>query len=339
MSWLVVGGAGYIGSHVVRRLRAGGRDVVVLDDLSTGRRERVPEEVPLVVASSTDREAVSAALREHGVTGVVNLAARKSAPESVAQPLWYYEQNVDGMRVLLEAMVQTGVRRMLLSSSAAVYGRPPGARVTEDTPAAPINPYGETKLMCEWILRAAGSAHDISWIALRYFNVVGSTDPLCADNGGNSLFPRVFQRLASGRPAEVTGRDFPTRDGTGVRDYVHVVDVADAHAAAIDRLEDSPCADVYNVGTGSGYSVLEVLDAVRQVTGMPVDVQVLPPRPGDPPEVVAEVGKISRDLSWKARNNLIDMVRSTWQAWRPAANARATVSGRRRVRARRQRVR
>jgi len=322
-SWLVVGGAGYIGSHVVRRLRAGGHRVVVLDDLTTGRPERIPAGVPLVVGSSRDGDAVRAALHRHAVTGVVNLAARKSAPDSVAHPLFYYEQNVEGMRQLLEAMVDTGVRRMVLSSSAAVYGRPDDTRVTEETPAVPINPYGETKLMCEWMLRSAGAAHGISWIALRYFNVVGSTDPLCAETGGNNLLPRVFQRLTTGRPALVTGRDFPTRDGTGVRDYVHVVDVADAHVAAIERLAAEPCADVYNVGTGRGYSVLEVLDAVRHVTGMPVDVEVAPARPGDPAEVVAEVDKIGRDLSWKARSNLLDMVRSAWQAWRATSPARA----------------
>ncbi|WP_434741528.1 UDP-glucose 4-epimerase GalE [Micromonospora sp. SH-82] len=318
MTWLVVGGAGYIGSHVVRRLRAEGRRLVVLDDLSTGVRERVPADVPLVV-SGLDRAVVADTLRRHRITGVVNLAARKSAPESVALPLWYYEQNVEGMRSLLQAMVDVGVTRMLLSSSAAVYGSPPCTRVTEQTPTAPINPYGETKLMCEWMLRACGAAHDVSWIALRYFNIVGTADPVCSDTGGESLFPRVFQRLTTGRPAVVTGADFPTRDGTGVRDYVHVADVADAHAAAVARLESDRCADIYNVGTGSGYSVLEVLAAVREVTGLPVEVEVVPSRPGDPPEVVAAVDKIGTEMSWWARNGLHDMVASTWQAWRPAA--------------------
>ncbi|MEJ3744824.1 UDP-glucose 4-epimerase GalE [Actinomycetes bacterium KLBMP 9797] len=322
MSWLVVGGAGYIGSHVVRRLRADRRRVVVLDDLSSGRRERVPYGVPLVVASSADRDAVCRALDRHRVTGVVNLAARKSAPESVEHPLGYYRENVESMRVLLEAMVDKGVRRMLFSSSAAVYGRPPSARVDEETPSEPINPYGQTKLICEWMLRSAGAAHDLSWIALRYFNVVGAADPVCGEKNGANLFPLVFRRVTAGLPAVVTGQDFPTRDGTGVRDYVHVADVADAHAAAVGRLEAASCADVYNVGTGDGYSVLEVLDAVREVTGLPVDVEVLPARPGDPPEVVAEVDKIRRDLGWKARNGLVDMVRSTWQAYRRMRPAR-----------------
>ncbi|WP_405431236.1 UDP-glucose 4-epimerase GalE [Micromonospora sp. NBC_00617] len=316
MSWLVVGGAGYIGSHVVRRLHTEGERVVVLDDLSNGRRERVPRSVPLIVASSGDRDAVCDALDRHRITGVVNLAARKSGPESVEEPLGYYRDNVENMRVLLEAMVEKGVRRVLFSSSAAVYGRPAATRVDEETPTEPINPYGETKLMCEWMLRSAGNAHGLSWIALRYFNVVGVEDPVCCETNGDNLFPLVFRRITAGEPAVVCGCNFPTPDGTGVRDYVHVSDVADAHAAAVARLETDACAEVYNVGTGDGYSVLEVLDAVREVTGLPVDVEIQPARPGDPSEVVAEVDKIGRDLGWKASNGLPEMVYSTWQAFR-----------------------
>jgi UDP-glucose 4-epimerase len=315
VTWLVVGGAGYIGSHVVRRLRAEDRHVVVLDDLSSGVEERVPDDVPLVIASASDQQAVARTLREHRISGVIHLAARKSAPESVADPLRYYQENVEAMRVLLDEMVKAGVTRMMFSSTAAVYGMPSDSLVTEETPTAPINPYGETKLLCEWLLRSVGAAHGISWIALRYFNVVGSDCSLLADRGVSSLFPLVFREVVAGRPAVVTGSDFPTRDGTGVRDYVHVADVADAHAVAVKRLEQEPATEVYNVGTGRGYSVLEVLDAVRTVTGMPVEVTMLPRRPGDPAEVVAEVDKIGRDLSWKARNDLFDMVRSTWQSW------------------------
>jgi UDP-glucose 4-epimerase len=323
MSWLVVGGAGYIGSHLVRRLRTTGREAVVLDDLSTGRRERVPPDVPLIDAPSTDRAAVSDALRRHRITGVINLAARKSATESVTEPLRFYEQNVEGMRTLLDAMVDAGVSRMLLSSSAAVYGNPSQPLVTEDSPTEPINPYGETKLICEWMLRAAGAAHGISWVALRYFNVLGSAHPLCADRGTGGLLPHVFQQVSAGRPAVVTGADFPTRDGTGVRDYVHVADVSDAQVAAINLLESQQCAEVYNVGTGSGYSVLQVLDAVRRVTGMPVEVETVPRRPGDPPEVIAGVEKIGRDLAWKAGSDLVDMVRSAWQTATSEADAEA----------------
>ncbi|WP_433607158.1 UDP-glucose 4-epimerase GalE [Dactylosporangium sp. CA-139114] len=321
MTWLVVGGAGYIGSHVVRRLRADGRPVVVLDDLSTGDRARVPDDVPMVVAPDTDRAALAGVFRRHRIAGVAYLAALKSAPESVADPLKYYGQNLDGMRVLLEEMISAGVDRIVLSSSAAVYGVPGEPVVTEETPAAPINPYGETKLMCEWMLRAAGGANGISWIALRYFNVVGADEQVLADRGGSSLLPQVIQRVAAGRPAVVTGADFPTRDGTGIRDYVHVADIADAHVAAIHRLEETRAADVYNVGTGRGYSVLEVIDTLREVAGVPVKVQTAPRREGDPPEVVAAVDKIGRDLSWKAQHDLSDMVHSAWTTWNPKDDA------------------
>ncbi|UUV31592.1 UDP-glucose 4-epimerase GalE [Amycolatopsis roodepoortensis] len=314
-SWLVVGGAGYIGSHVIRRLRADRRGVVALDDLSTGDAARVPGDVPLVIGSVADRTVVSAVLREHRVDGVIHLAARKSATESVAYPRRYYRDNVEGMRILLDEMIDTGVKRFLLSSSAAVYGVPNNPLVTETTPTAPISPYGETKLICEWLLRSAGTANGLSWVALRYFNVVGAVHPLLADTSNDNLFPLVFQEVTAGRPAMVTGIDYQTKDGTGVRDYVHIADVADAHAAAVERLERQQSADIYNVGTGVGYSVLEVLDAIRAVSGLPVEVTALPRRPGDAPEIVANVDKIAHDLAWKARHDLNAMVRSAWQAW------------------------
>lgn len=315
MAWLVVGGAGYIGAHVVRRLHALSRPVAVLDDLSTGLATRLPDGVPLTVGSATDPHTVRKALVEHGVDGVIHLAGAKSAPESVADPLRYYAQNLTSMQVLIGEMVEVGVRRFVLSSSAAVYGIPEHGLVTEESPTRPINPYGETKLLCEWLLRSAGAAYGISWLALRYFNVVGSDDEVLADQGRTNLFPSVFQQVLAGRPVLVTGSDYPTRDGTGVRDYVHVADVADAHLTAIARLERGAAAEVYNVGTGRGHSVLEVIAAVREVTGMPVRCRVLPRRPGDPPEVVAGVAKIGRELRWAARYGLLDMVRSTWQTW------------------------
>ena len=311
VTWLVVGGAGYIGAHVVRRLRADGYPVVVFDDLSTGVRERVPAGVALAVGAVTDHRALARTLVRHRVTGVLHLAARKSAPESVSRPLHYYAQNVTGMRVLLQAMVEAGVRRMVLSSSAAVYGSAAGPLVREDAGTAPINPYGETKLICEWMLRSAAAAHGISWIALRYFNVVGAASPELADNAGEGLFARILRAAAADRAVTVTGTDFATRDGTGVRDYVHVTDVAAAHAAAVARLAGTACADVYNVGTGTGHSVREVLDAFRAVTGAPVGTRLLPRRPGDPAEVVAVVERIRRELGWLARHDLTDMVRDT----------------------------
>ncbi len=317
MTWLVTGGAGYIGSHTVRRLCAAGHQVVVLDNLSSGNRDRIPAGVPLVVGEVADRAAVTATLREYGVTGVLHFAGQKSPTDSMSQPVHYYEQNVGGMISLLGAVVDAGVRRFVFSSSAAVYGIPSTPVVTEETPATPLNPYGASKLVCEWMLRSTAQAHDLSWIALRYFNVVGSDDPILADRGAINLFPLIFTAMTEDRPALVTGDDYPTRDGTGIRDYVHVADLADAHVAAVARLVGSAekTGDFYNVGTGVGYSVLEVLDAIRAETGQPVPHVVGPRRPGDPPEVVASAEKIAAELGWRARRDLAEMVGSAWRSW------------------------
>src|SRR5436305_9050453 len=205
--WLVTGGAGYIGGHVVRRLRAAGYAVAVLDDLSTGRADRVPPGVPLVVAHVADRRTVHAALRRYGVTGVLHLAARKSAPESVARPAYYHRENVGGLSALLAAMAQAGVHRLVFSSSAAVYGVPGPLPVDEDAPTVPVNPYGHTKLAGERLIRAAGYRDGLDWVALRYFNVVGAAGATLADRGHTNLVPLVFDALARGRPVVVAGAD------------------------------------------------------------------------------------------------------------------------------------
>jgi UDP-glucose 4-epimerase len=319
--WLVTGGAGYIGGHTVPRLLAQGHGVVVLDDLSTGLTQRLPEGVPLVHASVLDERAVASALREHEVTGVLHFAGKKSVPESVVNPLLYYRENVGGMTALLGAMVSAGVGRLVVSSSAAVYGVPPVAVVTEETPAVPINPYGHSKLICEQMAAAAGAAHGVSWLGLRYFNAVGADDITLADRGGTNLFPLVFRAFAEHRPVLVTGDDFETRDGTGVRDYIHVADLADAHVAAVARLREGPAADIYNVGTGKGYSVLEVVAALEDITGQDVPYVVGPRRPGDPASVVAAVDKIWSGLHWSAQRDLRDMVASAWSARQALENA------------------
>ncbi|WP_020521463.1 UDP-glucose 4-epimerase GalE [Catelliglobosispora koreensis] len=312
--WLVTGGAGYIGGHTVARLHAQGHAVVVLDDLSSGLAHRVPDGVPFVNAAVQDLAAVAEALREHKVTGVIHFAAKKSVPESMADPILYYRENLGGMTSLLGAMVETGVKKIVISSTAAVYGMVQDPIVTEDTPTAPINPYGHTKLICEQMVRAAGEAHGISWLALRYFNAVGADDPALADRGISNLFPLIFRAFAAGKPALVTGDDFDTHDGTGVRDYIHVADLADAHVAAVERLNKGAAADFYNVGTGQGYSVLDVLAALREVTGEEVPYTVGPRRPGDPASVVASVERIRTDLGWSAQRDLMDMVSSAWSA-------------------------
>jgi UDP-glucose 4-epimerase len=314
MTWLIVGGAGYVGGHTVARLHAAGRPMVVLDDLSSGLAERVPDGVPLVRASMHDTAAVAQAMVEHGVTGVMQFAALKSVPESMSEPVRYYRDNVGGLVALLTAMTSANVNRIVYSSSAAVYGIPPAPVVTEETPAVPINPYGQTKLVGEQLLRAAGEAHGLSWLALRYFNAVGADDPVLSDRGVSNLFPLAFRAYAQGLPVSVTGGDFDTPDGTGIRDYVHVADIAEAHLVAADRLARGPAAAIYNIGTGCGHSVMEVLAALESAIGQPVRYRIDPRRPGDPAQVIAAVGRIQDELGWFATRDLAEMVKSAWLA-------------------------
>jgi UDP-glucose 4-epimerase len=312
---MLTGGAGYIGAHIVRAFDAAGLPVVVLDDLSTGIRENVPAGVPFVQASVGDSEAVRAALREHGVTGVLHLAAKKSVAESVEQPLLYWDENVGGMRSLLQSCVDEGVDRVLFSSSAAVFGNPPVDFVTEETPVAPMSPYGETKLVGEWMLRDLAAATGLRWASLRYFNVAGTGAPELADRSVTNLVPMTFRALTAGRNPQLFGDDYDTRDGSCIRDYIHVVDLAEAHAAAAARLDEAPIGEVFNVGRGEGVTVTEVFATVREVTGIDFTVDVVGRRAGDPAAYFADATKIGKELGWTARLDLADMVRSAWEAW------------------------
>jgi UDP-glucose 4-epimerase len=319
MTWMLTGGAGYIGAHIVRAFDAAGVPVVVLDDLSTGIRANVPADVPFVQASVSDSEAVRAALREHQVTGVLHLAAQKAVAESVAKPLLYWDENVGGMRSLLQSCVDEGVDRVLFSSSAAVFGNPPVDFVTEETPVAPMSPYGETKLVGEWMLRDVAAATGLRWAALRYFNVAGAGAPELADRSVNNLVPMTFQALTEGRNPQLFGDDYDTRDGSCIRDYIHVVDLAEAHAAAAARLDEAPMGEVFNVGRGEGITVSEVFATVREVTGIDFTVDVVGRRAGDPAAYFADATKIGKELGWTARLDLTDMVRSAWDAWQQRA--------------------
>ncbi|HYQ32646.1 MAG TPA: UDP-glucose 4-epimerase GalE, partial [Lapillicoccus sp.] len=310
MTWMLTGGAGYIGAHIVRAFAAAGLPVVVLDDLSTGIRENVPPEVPFVLPSVGDSGAVRAALREHHVTGVLHLAAQKAVAESVAKPLLYWDENVGGMRSLLQSCLDEGVDRVLFSSSAAVFGNPPVDFVTEETPVAPMSPYGETKLVGEWMLRDVAAATGLRWAALRYFNVAGAGAPELADRSVNNLVPMTFQALTQGRNPQLFGDDYDTRDGSCIRDYIHVVDLAEAHAAAAARLDEAPIGEVFNVGRGEGVTVSEVFATVREVTGIDFTVDVVGRRAGDPAAYFADATKIGKELNWTARLDLTDMVRS-----------------------------
>jgi UDP-glucose 4-epimerase len=325
-TWLVTGGAGYIGAHVVRALRADGADVVVLDDLSSGHAEFVPDDVPLVRASVTDAAAVAGTLRAHAVDGVVHLAAFKYAGESVRRPLHTYEQNVTGTARLLAAMAEVGTPLLVFSSSAAVYGTPDVDLVTEETPTAPESPYGRSKLVGEWLVadaarpEAAGEVPRLRHTSLRYFNVIGSGDPAVYDSSPHNLVPLVLDAVLAGRAPRILGDDYPTPDGTCVRDYVDVAEVAAAHVAAARALEAGrTLAPVYNLGAGEGRSVREVMAAVAAVTGVPFEPEVGPRRPGDPPRIVASGALAARDLGWAPRATLEEMVRSAWQARRAVA--------------------
>ncbi|MEU2536317.1 UDP-glucose 4-epimerase GalE [Streptomyces iakyrus] len=316
MTWLITGGAGYIGAHVVRAMTAAGEQAVVYDDLSTGIAERVPDGVPLVVGSTLDAGRLTRTLADHTVTGVVHLAAKKQVAESVERPLHYYRENVEGLRVLLDAVTAARVPSFVFSSSAAVYGMPDVDLVTEETPCLPMSPYGETKLAGEWLVRATGRATGLSTACLRYFNVAGAAGPELADTGVYNLVPMVFEKLTEDAPPRVFGDDYPTPDGTCVRDYIHVVDLAEAHVAAARALRSSPGCDLtLNIGRGEGVSVREMIDRINAVTGYDRPPAVTSRRPGDPARVVASADRAAAELGWKARLDVRDMITSAWEGW------------------------
>ncbi len=316
MTWLVTGGAGYIGAHVARALEDKGLDVVVLDDLSSGHRGFVRDGTAFVDGSVTQPGVVRAALTEHRCTGVVHLAGFKYAGVSVERPLHTYEQNVTGMQVLLAAMVDLGVEQLVFSSSAAVYGTPDVELVTEATAGRPESPYGESKLISEWLIRDVARVADLRHTSLRYFNVVGSGAPDLFDTSPHNLFPLVLKALTEGRTPVVRGTDYPTPDGSCVRDYVHVSDVADAHVQAALALQSRrPLEPVYNLGSGEGVSVLEIMAAMARVTGVDFTPELAPRRPGDPARIVASGELAARDLDWAGRRSLDECVRSAWESW------------------------
>jgi UDP-glucose 4-epimerase len=327
MTWLVTGGAGYIGAHVVAALRTGGESVVVVDDLSTGDRTRVAG-VPLVEGSVLDQSLLERTMREHEVTGVVHIAAKKSVDESVREPLFYYRENVEGLRRLLEAMTATGVGALVFSSSAAVYGAPDVDLVREDIDCRPVNPYGQTKLIGEHLLADVARATGLRYAALRYFNVAGAARPELADRGEANLVPMVFRRIVERRSPLIFGDDFPTPDGTCIRDFIHVADIASAHMATARALAEGRLdALTANVGRGEGVSVREMIAGIRDVTGTTgedwAEPTVVARRAGDPPRVVASAAAIREALGWTAQFGLRDMVASAWEGWTARAGATA----------------
>jgi UDP-glucose 4-epimerase len=317
-SILVTGGAGYIGSHVVRQLVERGERVVVLDNLSTGYRSAVLG-APLIVGDTADRELVTKVLNEHAVETVMHFAAHTIVPESVSNPLKYYGNNTCATRNLLERCDRAGVKHFVFSSTAAVYGIPATGLASEDSPTAPINPYGLSKLMSEWMLRDLAAASKLRYVALRYFNVAGS------DPGGRightapnaTLLVKVAcQHAAGARPGlQIFGTDYPTPDGTGVRDYIHVEDLALAHLRALDYLRDGGTSTTLNCGYGHGFSVREVLRMVEKVSGKPLAVEESPRRAGDPPSLVAQAERIRAVLGWTPRLDDLETIVRTQLEW------------------------
>ena len=317
-SIMVTGGAGYIGSHVVLQLVAAGERVVVLDNLSTGFENAVIG-AELVVGDTGDQELVSRVLREHDVDAVMHFAAHTIVPESVSDPLKYYRNNTCNTRNLLQACSEGGIKHFIFSSTAAVYGIPEAPLADEQTRLAPINPYGTSKLMSEWMLRDLSAAGPMTHVALRYFNVAGS------DPGGRigqstrkaTLLIKVACEAAVGRRDHVSifGTDYQTPDGTGVRDYIHVDDLADAHIRALEYLRSGGDSATLNCGYGHGYSVREVLDAVSRVNGNPLTIREEPRRAGDPPMLVARADRVRDLLNWRPRHDDLEFIVRTSLEW------------------------
>lgn len=318
MSWLVTGGAGYIGAHVVRALEQAGLAPVALDNLVSGLARFVPSGVPLVEADVNDTDAVARALTEHSVEGIVHVAGFKYAGVSVQRPLHTYRENVTGMVSVLEAAQRVGVHNVVFSSSASVYGTPDAEIVTEDSPLHPESPYGESKLIGEWLLAdQARVVEGFRAVSLRYFNVVGSGTDDVWDASPHNLFPIVIEALIEGRTPRINGIDYATPDGTCVRDYVHVADLAHSHVVAARALADGrPLATAYNLGSGDGLSVRQIMDTFADVTGIDFTPEIGPRRPGDPDRIVAKGDLAERDLDWRMRHDVADMVASAWRARR-----------------------
>lgn len=319
MSILVCGGAGYIGSHNVRALLKRGESVIVLDNFQTGHRQAVLPQATLVEADLRDAAALDALFSTHSVDAVLHFAANSLVGESMTMPLQYFNNNTYGMQVLLEAMVRHHVPSIVFSSTAAVYGEPRIVPIDEDAPASPTNPYGESKLMMERMMRWVKQAHGINFVSLRYFNVAGADDGGDigeAHNPETHLVPIMLQVPLGQRDAlTVYGEDYPTPDGTCIRDYIHVTDLADAHLRAVDHLRTGGEGGIFNLGNGLGFSVKEMLTAARDVTGHPIPVIMGQRRPGDPARLVAAADKARRVLGWKPRvTSVTDIIASAW-AW------------------------
>ena len=320
MTWLVTGGAGYIGAHVVQKLVDASHDVVVLDEATTGTH-RLPPQVTLVQANLTQNQTLHRLFNDCDFEGVVHVAARKQVRESVEKPLFYWRENIGGLTNLLTAMQVHSVKNLVFSSSAAVYGQPQlgsDATIAEDAHCNPINPYGATKFAGEWMAEALTISDDFKVVALRYFNVGGAGNANLGDEYSYNLIPIVFDALEKNESPIVFGKDFDTTDGTCIRDYVHVEDLADAHVSAVEYVRKAePKFTAINIGTGKGSSVLEVMNMVAKVSGIEFEPKFVQARQGDPAALVADVSRAKALLNWVSKRSLEDIVRSAWLAKNP----------------------
>jgi UDP-glucose 4-epimerase len=329
---LVTGGAGYIGSHTVHALADAGEPVIVLDNLSTGFRSALPESVPLFVGDTGDSNLVSSILEAHEVKAIIHFAASIVVPDSLRDPLGYYRNNTMNTRSLLEAAVRAKVGQFIFSSTAAVYGNPDKLPIAEDAPLKPMSPYGSSKLMSEIMLQDVAAAHDLKYVILRYFNVAGADPKLRTGQStptATHLIKVAVETVLGIRPTiDVYGTDYPTPDGTCIRDYIHVSDLAAAHSAALAHLRQGGASTTFNCGYGHGYSVLEVLEAVKRVAGHPLAVRMADRRPGDPASLVADVRRIRAALKWSPQFDDLDTIVSHALAWERRLQEAGTQSGR-----------
>ncbi|MHA1165533.1 MAG: UDP-glucose 4-epimerase GalE [Alphaproteobacteria bacterium] len=319
MSVLVTGGAGYIGSHMVHELRDMGQRIVVLDNLSTGHRCAIPGDVPLVEGDIGDAKHVASVIDEYGVNAIIHFAGSIVVPDSITDPLGYYHNNTVKSRELMACAVACGVKHFIFSSTAAVYGMPGKSPIGEENPMAPISPYGSSKMMTEIMLRDTAAAHDFNYVALRYFNVAGA-DPMgrCGQSTPNAthLIKVAAQAALGQRPyLEVYGTDYPTPDGTCVRDYIHVSDLAKAHSAALDYLREDGASQVLNCGYGRGFSVLEVIAAVKKISGATFEVRMTDRRAGDPDDLVADAKRLPKLLGWKPEYDDLETIVAHAYEW------------------------
>jgi UDP-glucose 4-epimerase len=320
MRVLVVGGAGYIGAHVCEELVKAGYEVRIYDDFSNGLKRRITQFKDVVTADVLDKSSLIKAMV--GIDSVIHLAAKKAVGESVENPLKYYENNLGGTLNILTAMKSAGVKKIVFSSTAAVYSPSEKAAITELDPTVPLSPYGATKLLAEQLISSVSAAEGFSSVSLRYFNVAGSGSDAMGDNSRDNLVPKVFLAISQGECPEIYGTDYPTPDGTCIRDYIHVSDLALAHIVALKAVEKSQIDEIYNVGSGNGFSVSEVMNEIEIAMGKKLDPISGPRRAGDSPKLVASIAKISDHLGWQPKRSLRDMITSSWSAWQSEGGSR-----------------